>query len=203
MRFTPTITESVNATKGIIMLDQNYQLASGFFFANCGGQTSESDFVWNVAVPYCRSVKDTFCIHSKQANWVKRIPKIKWENYLTKQFGFPVNDSIYGPMIYYFNQPIRAAFYMDPRFGIPLRDLRVEFDLKSTWFSCQLEGTEIVLTGKGFGHGVGLCQEGAMRMANLGYDYRQILNFYFTDVELFNYYNWLFLRQKNTEEIKL
>lgn len=203
MRFTPTINDAVSATSGIIMLDQKYQLASGFFFANCGGQTSESDFVWNTSVPYCKSVRDTFCIHSKQANWTKRIPKSKWESYLTKQFGFPVNDSIYGPMLYYFSQPTRAAFYISPQFGIPLRDLRVEFDLKSTWFSCQLEGSEIVLTGKGFGHGVGLCQEGAMRMANYGYSYQQILNYYFTGIELFNYYSWLFLEQKNNEEVKL
>lgn len=114
---------------------------------------------------------------------VKKIPAEKWKSFLNKNFGYPVNDSLIGNAIYYFNQPVRYAFFLSPHFGIPLRDLREEFKLKSTWFSCHLEGTELVLQGKGFGHGVGLCQEGAMRMAQLGFSFEQILKFYFTGVD--------------------
>lgn len=196
LRFTPTILQAVEETKGIIMLDHHLELADGYFFANCGGQTSESDFVWNVAVPYCRSIVDTFCIQSKQATWKHSIPKSTWRDYMVKQFGFPVNDSLFGDYLYHFSQPIRGAFFLDPRLGIPLRDLRTHFKLKSTWFDCYLDGGNVILEGKGFGHGVGLCQEGAMGMAKQGYSYRQILHFYFTDVQLFNYYHWLFLKQE-------
>ncbi|UKN01329.1 SpoIID/LytB domain-containing protein [Paracrocinitomix mangrovi] len=196
MRFTPDIQKAVNETAGIIMLDHQLELADGYFFANCGGQTSESDFVWNNPVPYCRSIVDTFCIRSWQANWTKKIPKSSWKNYLVQQFGYPVNDSIFGQYLYAFSQPNRKAFYIDPRLGIPLRDIRTEFKLKSTWFDCHLEGDNVVLEGKGFGHGVGLCQEGAMSMAKLGYSYEQILKFYFTDIQLFDYFHWLFLRQE-------
>ena len=40
--------------------------------------------------------------------------------------------------------------------------------------------------GKGFGHGVGLCQEGAMKMAKSGYTYGQILHFYYKNVHMIN-----------------
>lgn len=203
MRFTPTINDAVKSTEGIVMIGSNLKLADGFFFANCGGQTSESDFVWNISVPYCKSIRDTFCIHSKQATWEKRIPKASWEKYLLNEFGYPISDSIYGPMMYHFNQVSRDAFFVSPHLGIPLRDLRVEFGLKSTWFSCHLSGSEIVLNGKGFGHGVGLCQEGAMRMAQLGYTYEQILKFYFTGIELINYYQLLFYNQRIRDEHRL
>jgi stage II sporulation protein D len=196
LRFTPTIKEAVEATSGLLMIDEDLKLADGFFFANCGGQTSESDFVWNKAVPYCRSIVDTFCIKSRQANWTKSISKSSWKNYLVNHFGFPLKDSIYGNKLYEFEQANRKAFYLTPYLGIPLRDLRMKFKLKSTWFSCHLEGDKVVLHGKGFGHGVGLCQEGAMKMAKLGYNYEQILQFYFTDVQLFDYYRWLFLNQR-------
>jgi stage II sporulation protein D len=196
LRFTPTIKEAVTETKGIIMLDKRLKLADGFFFANCGGQTSESDFVWNVAVPYCRSIVDTFCIQSRQANWTQKIKKTDWKAYLTEQFGYPLKDSIFGKSIYAFNQPSRKAFYVAPQLGIPLRDLRVKFRLKSTWFSTHEEGEYVVLEGKGFGHGVGLCQEGAMKMAKLNYSFEQILYFYFTDVQIFDYFHWLFLKQE-------
>lgn len=197
LRFTPTIDQAVRETKGIIMLDEYLQLADGYFFANCGGQTSESDFVWNQAVSYCRSIIDTFCLSSRQATWTKTISKSSWKNYLVNHFGFPLNDSLFGQYIYDFKQPSRRAFFLDPRLGIPLRDLRVKFKLKSTWFDCHEEGNNVVLHGKGFGHGVGLCQEGAMKMATLGYSYEQILHFYFTNIQLFDYFHWLFLNQED------
>ncbi|MBK9191616.1 MAG: SpoIID/LytB domain-containing protein [Crocinitomicaceae bacterium] len=71
MRFTPSIKKAVQETHGIVMVSADYKLADGFFFANCGGQTSPADFVWNTNVSYCKSVRDTFCIKSKQANWKK------------------------------------------------------------------------------------------------------------------------------------
>ncbi len=199
--YTKTIDDAVAATSGVVMLNSDLRLAQGFFFANCGGQTSESDFVWNQAVSHCKSIIDTFCTSSWQANWEKKIDANKWRNYLVNHFGYPINDPVLGPLIYDFNQPSRRAFYKYPQLGIPLRDLRVEFRLKSTWFSCQKVGNEVVLKGKGFGHGVGVCQEGAMKMAKLGYSANQILNFYFTDIHLMNYFSWSFLRQKPDNDI--
>lgn len=199
--YTPTIDEAVQATSGVVMLNESLKLAQGFFFANCGGQTSEADFVWNRPVSHCRSIVDTFCIKSRQANWEKKIDANAWRNYLVNHFGYPVNDPVLGPAMYNFDQPSRRAFYKYPQLGIPLRDLRVKFKLKSTWFSCKKVGSQVVLKGKGFGHGVGVCQEGAMKMAKLNYSAEQILNFYFTDVHLMNYFNWSFLKQKEQEDI--
>lgn len=199
LRFTPTIGEAVTDTKNMIMVGPNLKLAKAFFFANCGGQTSESDFVWNKAISYCKSVQDTFCVHSRQATWTKKIKAGSWRNYLVNHFGYPVHDSLIGPMIYHFKQESRHAFYLSPQLGIPLRDLRSKFKLKSTWFSTHLEGEYVVLEGHGFGHGVGLCQEGAMRMARLGYNYDQILNFYFTGIDIMNYHDWTFLMQDSEQ----
>jgi stage II sporulation protein D len=198
--YTPKIAEAVEATRGVVMLNKSLRLAQGFYFANCGGQTSESDFVWNESVSHCKSIVDTFCIKSRQANWTKEINASDWKNYLVSHFGYPVNDPVLGPMMYNFSQPSRKAFYQYPQLGIPLRDLRIKFRLKSTWFSCKKVGNKVVLTGKGFGHGVGVCQEGAMGMARNGFTAAQIMNFYFTDIHLMNYFNWSFYKQKDYEE---
>ncbi|MGV6860280.1 MAG: SpoIID/LytB domain-containing protein [Putridiphycobacter sp.] len=200
LTYTPTIEQAVNETKHIVMVDKYLKLADGFFFANCGGQTSESDFVWNNPVSYCRSVKDTFCIHTKQANWTKRIKKSEWDDYLINHFGYPVNDSVWGQLMYSFKQNQRMAFFHVPQLGIPLRDLRTHFKLKSTWFDVYLDGDEVVLNGHGFGHGVGLCQEGAMKMAKYGYPFDKILRFYFAGVKLIDYYQWMYYRQKYLEQ---
>lgn len=197
--YTPTIADAVKETQGVVMLNDKLRLAEGFFFANCGGQTSEADFVWNVPVPHCKSVRDTFCTSSRQATWTKEIDAEEWKNYLIKEFGYPINDSVFGDLIYTFSQTSRKAFYLYPQLGIPLRDLRTHFRLKSTWFTCKKVGNMVVLNGKGFGHGVGVCQEGAMGMARNGFTAAEILNFYFTGIKLMNYYNWSYYKQKDLQ----
>jgi stage II sporulation protein D len=58
--------------------------------------------------------------------------------------------------------------------------------LKSTLFSCSEVGEFVKLSGKGYGHGVGLCQEGAMKMAKSGFTYQQILGYYFEGTKIIN-----------------
>lgn len=55
-------------------------------------------------------------------------------------------------------------------------------NLPSAYFSVTPKGDSVVLSGRGFGHGVGLCQEGAMKMAGMGYSFRQIINYYYSGV---------------------
>ena len=47
-----------------------------------------------------------------------------------------------------------------------------------------MENGKVRLDGRGYGHGVGLCQEGAMNMANYGFTYTQIARFYFDNVKV-------------------
>jgi stage II sporulation protein D len=103
-------------------------------------------------------------------------------------------------MIFTFNQPERIAFYQSPSLGVPLRDLRTEFQLKSTFFSCYPEGLDVVVRGKGVGHGVGLCQEGAMKMAKYGFSFQQISLYYFPGLKLVSYKDFLFFNQKIVSE---
>ena len=49
------------------------------------------------------------------------------------------------------------------------------------------EGDSILIWGKGYGHGIGMSQEGAMKMARDEYTYKDILQFYFYEVRLMDY----------------
>lgn len=197
LRFTPKIEQAVKSTTGEYVIDTvTGELIEGYFHANCGGQTSQSSYVWNKDIPYLQPFKDTFCIHTRQATWEKRIPKKEWRDFLVNNYYYPIHDSLYRAMIYTFEQKDRKAFYITPHLGIPLRDLRYHFKLKSTYFSCYPEGTNVVIKGRGFGHGIGLCQEGAMGMANKGYSYYQILNHYFEGIQFVNRIHDLFFQQK-------
>ena len=117
LRFTPLIDSAVQQTKGVVMTDSRNQLVDAYFHANCGGQTSEPDYVWNNKVAYLNTFKDTFCIYTKQATWEKRIPQSDWTEFLVNQYNYPVDDSVLGPMIFTFNQAERAAFFQYPWLG--------------------------------------------------------------------------------------
>ncbi|MBM3185621.1 MAG: SpoIID/LytB domain-containing protein [Bacteroidetes bacterium] len=173
------IDTAVKYTRQIILFDSINQLASTFFHANCGGQTCEPDLVWNQKMEGFSSFKDTFCVHTFQAMWTKKIPLKDWFSFIESKYNFPSWDSLSYSLAVNFEQKERKAFYIDPVYGIPLRDLRDAFKLKSTFFNCKKEGEFLVITGRGFGHGVGLCQEGAMEMAKYGYNFEQILLFYY------------------------
>ena len=60
-----------------------------------------------------------------------------------------------------------------------IRKMLSESHLKSSAFDVSWEGDEVVLRGRGWGHGVGLCQIGAAVMSCEGYGYREILGHYY------------------------
>jgi len=197
LRFTPKIRTAVETSEGMVLVDRNNQLVTSYFSANCGGQTCDASYVWNTSVPYLEPFIDTFCIHTRQATWTKAIDKYTWRNYLRDHFG--VTEALYGESIYNFQCNDRTAFYIHPALGIPMRDLRTKFRLKSAYFNTHLEKDKVILEGRGFGHGVGLCQEGAMEMAEQGYDYTQIARFYFHNVEVMDSRRSQFFQQAGFE----
>jgi len=187
LKYTPEIRTAVRETKGDVLVDSKQKLVTTYFSANCGGEVCDASHVWNNSVDHVKPFIDTFCIHTHQATWTKRIPQWEFRNFLVKQYGYPINDPVMAERIYTFEQNQRKAFYIHPCLGIPLRDIRTQFKLKSTFFSAHPEGSDVVLEGRGFGHGVGLCQEGAMNMAMNNYSYRQIAEYYFDGVRVKKY----------------
>ncbi|MDE7336124.1 MAG: hypothetical protein K2N10_07435, partial [Muribaculaceae bacterium] len=61
-----------------------------------------------------------------------------------------------------------------------------ESHLYSSAFVVERQGSDFVLRGAGWGHGVGLCQIGAAMMADKGYDFREILQHYYPEAELWH-----------------
>lgn len=59
-----------------------------------------------------------------------------------------------------------------------------ESHLRSSAFVVDRDGTDFIIRGAGWGHGVGLCQIGAAMMADRGLDYRSILQHYFPSTVL-------------------
>ena len=173
------INKAALETKGIVILDTDSTLVLSAFHSNCGGETSVSEDVWLSGHYYFKSVIDPYCRNSRNASWKKSIPLSEWEGYL-KNSGFVADEKI--PESYNFQQTTRQNNYRAASFSLPFSKIRNDLDLRSGFFSVKRESDSIVFSGRGYGHGVGLCQEGAMVMAGRGFKYDGIIRFYYSGI---------------------
>ncbi len=178
------IIKSVFETKNKIVVDENLNLIEAAFHSNSGGQTLNSEDVWGSKLSYLRSVNDTFSLKMPNAKWERKIAKDDWLSYLKIKHNYPIDDEDAKLLAFNFKQDTRKPFLESNNIKVPLKIVRTDFQLKSTYFSIMPKGDSLIFKGKGFGHGVGMCQEGAMRMAKLGYTYLDILNFYYQNTQL-------------------
>lgn len=173
----PDIMLGTIRSMGETIVDADDNLIETPFHSNSGGQTANSEDVWRSALPYLRSVQDTFSFRMRQSDWNKVIPMDKWLNYFARTHKLNTSDGAVRDTLLHFSQDSgRAAKIM----GVPLTRVRVDFQLKSTFFSVVPDGNNVVLKGHGYGHGVGLSQEGTIRMVSLGYSYEDIIRHYYS-----------------------
>jgi stage II sporulation protein D len=180
----PEILRAVDSTKGLVIADNSKHLINAAYFSNCGGYTLNSEDVWSSSLPYLRAVKDTFCLNQLHATWEKHFSQNDWKNYLEKKEAPLVKKDTHSEK-YWDTIPIQKRIYLyDKGYLIPLKDMRLELNLHSTYFSIIKTASEVILKGRGNGHRVGFCQEGAIRMAQLGWNYLQMLQFYYQGIQL-------------------
>lgn len=181
------IFDAARSTHNQVVVDPDSVFIIAAFHSNCGGTTENAENVWLINKPYLKSIKDPYCINSKNARWEYKMTLSDWKNYLLKN-GFRISDKM-SPLFFNSIQYTRKKHYVIGNDSITFQKIRTDFKLKSSFFSVEVKGTEVVLTGRGYGHGVGLCQEGAMQMAILGYQYNEIIKFYYRNVFIVDFSN--------------
>jgi stage II sporulation protein D len=184
------IINAVRKTNGLVITTPDSILINSAFHSNCGGETSPSEYAWITPQSYLKRVSDPYCQNSRSALWEKKISVKDWAAYLKKN-GY--EDNLTDPSVFNFVQNTRVSDYVSGSFRMPLRTIRNDLDLRSTYFSVSLTGDSLSLRGKGYGHGVGLCQEGAMVMAAKGFNYKQIIGFYYSGVLIMDIKNAVLL----------
>lgn len=175
--FSP-IVESSLQTRGAVIVDSEIQLITAAFHSHCGGETVNSEDVWTKSLYYLRSVEDTFCTDLKNAHWEKRIARTDWIQYLREHSKQALS---YHTELHH--QSEKRSLRLTSS-NLDVEDIRHHFSLRSTFFDVIDQEDFILLCGKGYGHGVGLCQIGAMEMAKRGYTYSDILHFYYKGVHI-------------------
>ena len=189
------IVRAVYETAGEILRDSDNQIVESYFSASCGGMTADIRTLWGVAPKsYLRATRDQNCAGTPNSSWTDVIPADKLAAALRSDPRSDVGARIDDVTILKRDATGRAERI--ELSGAGHRTLRGwDFKiivgralgwniLKSSRFDVSHEGSNFVFRGSGFGHGLGLCQEGAHVMAANGIGYRQILARYFPGTSL-------------------
>jgi stage II sporulation protein D len=180
-----SIAIAIEATKGQVVVDESLNLIIAAFHSNSGGQTANSEDVWGAKTTYLRSVNDSFSVKMPNSNWQRKMLTEDWLTYLRLKHGYPTNDPMARDLALNFKQDERKVNLEASNVKVPLKLVRQDLQLKSTFFSIKpLNNDSVLFMGRGYGHGLGMCQEGAMRMSKQGYTYEQILNFYYKNIQI-------------------
>lgn len=194
-RFSEIYT-AVNATKGKVVVDESLNLIVAAFHSNSGGQTANSEDVWGARTSYLRSVNDTFSTRMPNYKWERKMLTDDWLSYLKLKHNYPIDQPFAKELALSFKQDSRKVFLEASNVKVPLKNVRQDLQLKSTYFNIYNVGDTVIFRGKGYGHSLGMSQEGAMRMTKLGYSYTDVLNFYYRNIQIIDMSKLSFFRDE-------
>lgn len=189
-------SKAVESTTGEVLFYGNEPIEAKYH-STCGGRTADFSDAWSGASPpYLRSVVCHYC---------RKSPHYEWNKVMTKEDFFAhirhrldrINIRLEkGELIHSFritrnrhSHRIKELFLKTNKneYRVPNYRIRTLFGepgdpgglLKSNYVYVRTKGDDVIIEGRGFGHGVGMCQFGAIDMANQGRNYRQILYHYY------------------------
>lgn len=184
----PAATLAVDATRGEVMTYDD-RLTIAYFHANSGGFTESAKNVWGADLPYLRGTRDPYSDNIPDGNWGLALSYLTVQERLN-QYGLNVGaiSRIRPIEISPSGRPLKVAVE-STRGSTVLKsnDFRLKVGartLRSTLFRLQDATGGVQVLGKGFGHGVGMSQWGAYRMAEAGHDYREILQYYYRGIQI-------------------
>jgi len=182
---------AAKATKGYILLTKKGNLTPIFFHAKCGGRTFLPNTIWTNRVEGYQSVPCPYCDLRGTPPWKALISTKKlnsflnWASKKNHVKGVVENSKDQLPYI----APDRVAnrklrIYRDGQPYLVAKSLFRKyfgrFKISSNNFMIKkLNETQYTVAGKGLGHGVGMCQIGALDLARKGWGFKRILTHYF------------------------
>jgi stage II sporulation protein D len=201
VKFTSTsvseraLLNAVRSTEGQVLIDNRGQPIDSYFGASCGGETANIGALWGVTPPaYLRGVRDEYCDAGPHAKWIDRISRADLLRALKSDARTDVGNRLDQVLVSKHDETGRAESITlegDQHKVVRGWDFKIIVGrvlgwnvLKSSRFEVARSGSNFVFSGRGFGHGLGLCQEGAHVMAQRGANVQKILDKYFPGTSL-------------------
>ncbi len=174
-------------TSGLVISDEDSVLINPVYHSNSGGETQGAEKVWLKGESYLKPVLDAFSEGQRNSVWDRNIQLRDWIYYLLSyDIVFPEDGDTFQLEM---RQNHRMDYYRVLGDSIPVSSIREDFSYRSDFFDILVDGDMIRIKGRGYGHGVGLSQEGAIEMARRRYHYTAILNYYYHKVRILPYFD--------------
>jgi stage II sporulation protein D len=182
------VVRAVEQTRDLIITYQGLPIFAAYH-STAAGPTEDASYVWAMDLPYLKGVECPFDIESPRYQWRTDVSltfleqRLREEAYLVGTIASidPIGYSPSGRVA-----QVRILHSGGELFlrGEDLRRVVGYTTLASTMFDFELTGLRIQFTGRGAGHGVGLCQWGAKVLAERGYSAGTILTYYYPGTEI-------------------
>jgi stage II sporulation protein D len=199
---------AAKATRGEVLMYEN-DLIDAYYHSTCGGRTDNIEEIWDKGMrPYLVGVADSgYCRWSKFFEWNELYPTAEFLDHIRDYFktvngdAGKIGERLIEATIsdHTTGGRIKAIQLTTDRGSVVLRKDQIRWAfgrhdkpgiLPSTNFAISLDRDEdgvvqqVHIIGCGYGHGIGMCQCGAIGMARAGYTYQQILTHYYTGVRI-------------------
>ena len=161
------------------------KVIDALFFSTSNGYTEDADLVFNLNLPYLKSVESKWDEKESSAfSTTTVIPLNKFYEKLNLKYNKELKVEIIkrSPT----NRVLELKINNQKFTG---KDLYNSLSLRSTDFIITQIGTNVFIDMKGYGHGVGMSQYGALGMAKEGYSYKDILSHYYQNTTIKKYNN--------------
>lgn len=188
----PRYRQAADSTTGEILTWSDH-LILAVFSSTCGGATSSNRDVWSGKKhPYLQPQQDAeACSLSPHFNWSYTLKKDEFKKMVLEHYGFRYHSAkirktsgLRVDSIALKNSSGNTLQFSGNEFRLFINRHTNPLAIRSTKFEWDDVGDEIIIEGRGLGHAVGMCQWGARGLANAGWDYKDILTFYFSGTKV-------------------
>jgi len=183
--------KAVDLTRGKV-LTYNSKIIPGYYHAMCGGHTENAKNVFNINLPSLGGRACRYCKGAPHMSWKAKLSYREIQKRLNK-YGIKIKGLNYivtgkrdksGRLK---NVKVRGSKGVKEIKGYKFRLALGPNVIKSTNFTVRIIPKGVIFRGKGWGHGVGMCQWGAFGMAKRRFNHRKILEFYYPETKVKNY----------------
>ena len=172
------IKKAVNGTENQYMTYKD-EIIIAFYFSISNGYTENVENVFSQKLDYLKTVESPW---DKNYSYKEDQKEMSVKSFLNK---LNINDEEIKTIKYKRNDSKRVQQLIINDKTIKGTKVRQLLNLKSTDFEINVSD-KVVITTKGYGHGVGMSQYGSQAMALKGYKYDEILKYYYKDIDIMN-----------------
>lgn len=186
--------KAIADTQGQVLMFDG-EIAQTVFHASCGGYTEDPKYVWdwkNETPDYLKGRKDKYCSDSPHNKWTCALSETTIRKKLLAA-GYKIENikdiTLSGKTDGNAKEFVIIK-HKEGKLKLKAYKFRLAVDsglIKSAMIkNIKRKGTDFIFSGRGWGHRVGLCQCGAQAMAEKGFSYKKILQYYYPKTEIKN-----------------